>query len=233
MDANRRKNRHQKKYAHRPAPRRALPYGLRIRKNDKIDMLAIEYLLTKYKPFDDLEKGDLNRLALFVSKYGEKIYNRAPGQPVITASAVVVNPDFTKILIMRHKLHGFYKQFGGHADGNSDLTAVAESELWQESGARGKLMDKNPYDLIRWNFPDRQKNNIFYPAHDCFDIAFLFMISDTAKINHNKKEVLDTKWVRLSDWRDYSDMSNPVYRDNLQNMDYQQRIYKKIKLLNR
>ncbi|MDR0741815.1 MAG: hypothetical protein LBF28_03510 [Rickettsiales bacterium] len=196
-------------------------------------MLAIEYLLTKYKPFDALEKIDLNRLGLFVSEYGDKIYDRTPSQPVITASAVVVNPGFTKILIMRHKLHGFYKQFGGHADGNHNLAAVAESELLEESGAYGKLMDKNPFDLIRWNFPDREKNGIFYPAHDCFDIAFLFVISEAVKISHNKKEVLDTKWEKLETWRDYSDTTNPIYKDNPQNLDYQQRICKKIKIFDR
>lgn len=192
-------------------------------------MNSANYLLNKYVPFDELERTDLEKFREFVANFQNRIYDRAPNQPVITASAIVVNPDFSKILIMHHKLHGFYKQFGGHADGNSNLVWVASDELSDEAGASGKLLSKNPFDLIRWNFPEMTKNNVFYPSHDCFDIAFLFMMSEKEKLRPNKKEVLDTKWESLEKWRDYSDLNNPTYIKNPQNFDYQQRIYKKIK----
>lgn len=192
-------------------------------------MNSANYLLNKYVPFDELERTDLEKFREFVANFQNRIYDRTPNQPVITASAIVVNPDFSKILIMHHKLHGFYKQFGGHADGNNNLSWVASDELSDEAGAGGKLLSKNPFDLIRWNFPEMTKNNVFYPAHDCFDIAFLFMMSEKEKLRPNKKEVLDTKWESLETWRDYSDLNNPTYIKNPQNFDYQQRIYKKIK----
>lgn len=192
-------------------------------------MNAVEYLLNNYIPFDDLERTDLEKFRKFVLEYKNKIYNRTPDQPTITASSFVVNPDFSKTLIMHHKVHGFYKQFGGHADGNPDLALVASQELLEESGIKGKIVLNNPIDIIRWNFPERTKNNIFYPAHDCFDIAFLFIIEESEKVKINKDEVIDTKWLKLEDWRDYSP-NNSVYKTNPQNFDYQQRIYKKVKL---
>lgn len=193
-------------------------------------MKAVNYLLSKYVPFDNLEQLDLAKFREFVKKFQNHIYNRAPNQPVITASAIVINPEFTKILIMHHKLHNFYKQFGGHADGESDLLRVATNELSEESGANGKLISENPFDIIRWDFPEMTKNNVFYPAHDCFDVAFLFMMNENEKLRPNKKEVLNTKWESLEKWRDYSDTKNPVYARNPQNFNYQQRIYNKIKL---
>ena len=193
-------------------------------------MNAVEYILSKHMPHDYLESQDILLFSKFVTEYGNRIYDRTPGAPTITASAIVVNPDFSKILVMHHKLHGFYKQFGGHADGNSKLDDVAATELFQESGAHGTFLSHMPIDLIRWNFPDRNKNGIFYPAHDCFDIGFLFMMDDKVKPNPNKREVLDTKWESLKKWRNYSDMENPVYRDNPQNINYQHRIYEKILL---
>lgn len=194
-------------------------------------MKNVDFLLNEYKPVDDLEKTDLELFRAFVEKYGDKIYDRKPGHPVITASAIVVNPDFTKTLLMQHKLHGFYKQFGGHSDGNPNLASVAADELFQESGAHGKLLTPQPFDLIRWNFPERTKNNVFFPAHDCFDIAFLFMMNENTKLKLNKNEALDCKWVKLAQWRDYCDMNNPTYAANPQNADYQRRIYKKIKII--
>jgi len=190
----------------------------------------VNYILNEYKPFDDLESVDLEKFRNFISEYKNKIYDRNPNQPVITASAIIVNPEFTKILVMHHKLHNFYKQFGGHADGESDLLKVAKKELNEEAGIDGKLIKNEPFDLIRWNFPERTKNNIFYPAHDCFDIAFLFMLDEKIKLSINTKEVLDTKWITLNEWRDYNDLQNSVYNENPQNLNYQQRIYKKINL---
>jgi hypothetical protein len=70
-------------------------------------MTALNYLLHEYVPFDDLERADLQSFREFVAKYENTVFDRAPNQPVITASAVVVNPGFSKILVMHHKLHGF------------------------------------------------------------------------------------------------------------------------------
>ena len=192
-------------------------------------MTVLDYLLYKHEPFDDLEREDLSRFREFLIKYKDSIYDRIPNQPVITASAIVVNPDFSKILIMHHKKHGFYRQFGGHADGSSDLENVASAELFEESGVRGKLLNPMPIDLIRWNFPETTKSGTFYPAHDNFDIAFLFMMSESERLRPNRKEVLNTKWESLETWRDYADLKNPVYAQNPQNLNYQQRIYKKVK----
>ena len=196
-------------------------------------MNTVEYLLNAYKTFDLFESGDLGKFRLFTDEYGIRIYDRTPNQPVITASAVVVNTEFTHALLTHHKLHGFYKQFGGHADGNPDLPQVASDELFDESGANGALLTNYPIDLIRWDFPDRTKGGIYFPAHDCFDIAFLFMMSEKTKLKPNKNEALDTKWVSLDEWRDYSAPNNPTYQSNPQNFEYQQRIYKKIKIFER
>ena len=98
-------------------------------------MLAIDYLFNEYKPFDDLEKTDLASLRAAVQKYGAAIYDFKPAQPLITASAMIVNPEFTKVLVMYHKLHGTFRQFGGKADGNPDLASVAAQELREESGS--------------------------------------------------------------------------------------------------
>ena len=192
-------------------------------------MNSVDFLLNNYIPFDDLERTDIEKFREFVSKYGEKIYdrfNRTPDQPVITASAVVVNPYFSKVLLTHHKEHKFYKQFGGHAEGNNNLVNVACDELLDESGVTGKLLFSTPIDIIRWNFPKSEKDG---DAHDDFDIAFLFMIEESANIKPNKKEVLDTKWETLEVWRDYNPKNNKVYIANPQNIIYQQRIFKKIK----
>ena len=190
-------------------------------------MLTVDYLLNKHPAFDDLERTDLELFRRFVSEYGYKIYDRTAGRPVITASAVVVNPDFSKILLMHHKLHGSYRQFGGHADGNPDLVAVSAGELADESNNdSGILLLQYPIDIIRWDFPEDEKHG---PAHDCFDIAFLFMMSEDAKLKPKKSEVKDIIWEWLKVWRNYE---NSKAIDPQKEGIYQHRICDKIELFN-
>jgi len=193
-------------------------------------MNEVEYLLNSYKPFDKLEKIDLELFRKFVAEYGNKIYDFVPKQPFITASALVLNESLTKTLVMYHNLHKTFRQFGGKAEGNSNLSAVAAEELKDESGVDGKMLSINPIDIIRWNFPTRIKKGIEYPATDCFDIAFLFMIPEITKIKPNKEQVSDTKWISLEEWRDYHDSENDVVRANPNEQSYNQRTFKKIKM---
>ena len=186
-------------------------------------MLAVDYLLNEYKPTGALERADLERFRQFVAEYGKKIYDRTPGQPTILASAFVVNPDFTKALLIHHRAHGQIKQFGGHADGKRNLAAVSARELKQESGARGTLLYPLPIDIIRWNVPFRNKDGIDYPEHDGFDILFLFMMSESTKLKPNKREAegVLTEWMGLKIWRDKPlDPKNPTDIANPQNWDY-------------
>jgi len=192
-------------------------------------MREVDYLLSEFKPFDDSESKDLARFRQFCADWGQAIYDRAPARPLIVASALVVNPDFSKFLTMYHKLHGTYRQFGGHSDGNSDLAAVAAEELAQESGAAGKLLTTVPIDLVCWTCPERTKNGIFYPAHEMFDIAFLFQMPDGAKLKPRESEVGDIRWITLEEWRDFYDANNAVVRANPKEIEYRARTYRKIR----
>jgi len=200
-------------------------------------MREVDYLLNEFKPFDEVESNDLARFRQFCDEYGKSIYDRAPGRPLIVASALVVNPDFTKILTMYHKLHGTYRQFGGHADGKTKLARVAKRELKEESGARGrlflwppfKLLSRAPFDLTRWTCPERIKNGILYPAHEMFDVAFLFKMSENKKLKPRESEVGDVRWITLEEWRDFYDENNAVVKANPKETEYRARTYQKIK----
>lgn len=195
-------------------------------------MTQIEFLLTRYQPFDWRESHDLDRLRQHAAKAKRSLYQRIPGQPSVVASAVVVNPDMTRILLMHHLIHKFHKQFGGHADGNTDLAAVATDELRQESGICAAPVSRDPFDVIIWRMVSRTKNGIFYPQHDMFDIAFPFIVPDDVKFKPNAREGVDIKWMPLTEYRDMKfDPDNTTLKLNPHEPEYNRRIYKKIMLL--
>lgn len=194
---------------------------------------AIEFLTQYYyKPFDELERLDIKCLRDYAMQIPtDEIYKNIPGRPAIVASAVIVNPNFTRILVMHHRLHGFYKQLGGHADGDKNLLNVAMREASEEAGISAYPMSREPFDFVIWTMGARTKNNIFYPQHNVMDVAFLFCCHDNAKLKLQKKEGLDLKWISLDEWRDMKfDPNNETIKLNPQNSIYNPRITRKIEI---
>ena len=52
----------------------------------------------------------------------------------VTASAWILSPDRTKVLLTRHRKLNRWLQLGGHADGDNDVLRVALREAREESG---------------------------------------------------------------------------------------------------
>ncbi len=195
-------------------------------------MNEIDFLINNYQPFDELEKEHLDELRNFV-KSSKDIYKRSfNGEPNITASCIVVNEDFSKVLVMHHIFHNFYKQFGGHLEGNSNLAEVAKQELEEEAGVKGKLLSERPLDFVLWNCPERIKGDIKIPPHKIYDVAFLFQIDEKQKTQVAIGEGFDIKWIDINQWRDMEfDPKSPVIKNNPHNSHYNKRIFNKVSMI--
>jgi 8-oxo-dGTP pyrophosphatase MutT (NUDIX family) len=93
----------------------------------------------------------------------------APGH--LTGSAWVVSPDRRRVLLTLHRKLGKWLQLGGHADGDTNLLAVAHREAREESGlARVSLVDTRLFDVDRHWIPGTRAE----PGHWHHDLRFLF-----------------------------------------------------------
>lgn len=192
-------------------------------------MKEIDFLLDGYAPYDALERKHIGQLRGFVENTPDCYARVNDGRGVITASCLVVNEEMTKTLVMHHISLDFYKQFGGHADGNPDLAAVALQELKEESDLDGQLLSPRPVDFVVWNCPERVKKEAVIPAHLVYDVAFLMSVSERAVPRVAADEGFKIKWISLAQWRDMPfDGSNAVIRNNPHNRDYNRRTYQKI-----
>ena len=54
----------------------------------------------------------------------------------MTSSGFIVNKDRTKVLMIHHNIYNSWGWTGGHADGDSDLIAVAIKEAKEETGIK-------------------------------------------------------------------------------------------------
>ena len=89
--------------------------------------------IKNYKPFNEQEERDKFLLLDWIMK-NENAFSRENSVAHITASAWVVNKDRNKVLMVYHNIYNSWSWLGGHADGETDLLAVALREVKEEAG---------------------------------------------------------------------------------------------------
>ena len=126
----------------------------------------------------------------------------------ITGSAWVLNPGFSKTLLIHHKKLDKWLQPGGHADGEEDLHKVAKSELGEETGVvNSRLFSEAIFDIDIHEIPKFNK----IPKHNHYDIRYLFIVDDAETLNANH-ESLDIRWWLLKDVLNLTNNENSILR---------------------
>lgn len=95
--------------------------------------MSILEQVAAYTPFNEQEQADRTVL-LSLLESGQELFSRANPIAHMTASAWVVNAARTRALMAYHNIYGSWSWLGGHADGETDLLAVALREVREESG---------------------------------------------------------------------------------------------------
>ena len=91
--------------------------------------------LSAYIPYNEQEARD-RALLLECLRREPDVMTRQNPLAHFTASAWIVNPTRTRVLMVYHNIYHSWSWLGGHADGESDLLAVALREAREESGIR-------------------------------------------------------------------------------------------------
>ena len=89
--------------------------------------------IENYCPYNEQEETD-RRLILKCLREEEDIFDRGNCLAHMTASAWVINPGRTKVLMVYHNIYKSWSWPGGHADNEQDLLGVAVREVKEESG---------------------------------------------------------------------------------------------------
>jgi 8-oxo-dGTP pyrophosphatase MutT (NUDIX family) len=114
-----------------------------------------------------------------------------------TASAWIVNPDRTKVLMVYHNIYDSWAWTGGHADGEEDLRAVALREAWEETGADVRLVQPEACSLETLTVNPHVKRGHFVPAHLHLNLTYLLMADEGAKLAVKPDENRAVGWFTL------------------------------------
>ena len=89
--------------------------------------------IAAYLPYNEQEAADRELILHWIQDHDDA-FTRQNQVAHITASAWVVNRDRRKVLLVYHNIYNSWSWLGGHADGETDLLAVALREVKEEAG---------------------------------------------------------------------------------------------------
>lgn len=171
--------------------------------------------IRKYVPFNEQEEKD-QKMILLLENSGLDLYARSTDTAHLTASAWVVSPDHTKVLMAYHNIYRSWAWLGGHADGEHNLFSVAEKEVREESG----LSDFQPvsdqiYSLEVLTVDGHVKKGEYVSSHLHLNVTYLFEADPSLPVHHNPDENQAVAWFDLEEVYEKSAepwMTEHIYR---------------------
>lgn len=163
----------------------------------KLETVQEEVL--SFQPFTEQEKLDQEQV-LHLLKLEKNLLYRDNLDQHFTASAWIINPDHSKVLMVWHNIYRSWSWIGGHADGDGDLVHVARREAIEESGVENlHLLVKKPISLeilpVAAHLRRGQKVN----THRHLNLTYLFEASEYSPLSVKPDENSAVGWILLEE----------------------------------
>ncbi len=149
--------------------------------------------------------GHRDQVVAFVADHADAAH-RTCADAHLTGSALVVDATATRTLLMLHRKLGRWFQPGGHADGDTNLAAVALREAREETGIAGLRVAVPAIDVdVHRVAPPREA------PHLHLDTRFL-VVAPAGAVEAGNEESLALRWVTADDLDDLDPPIDPGTR---------------------
>ena len=104
-------------------------------------------------------------------------------------------PDADHVLMAYHNIYHAWSWLGGHADGETDLLAVALREVQEESGLEKVIpvMDEI-YSVETLTVDGHEKRGEYVPSHLHLNVTYLLMADPSDPVHINSEENSGVQW---------------------------------------
>ena len=165
--------------------------------------MTMEYTLTEqirsYQPMNEQEERD-KELILHCLETEKNIFTRQNRLAHMTASAWIVNPERTKVLMAYHNIYHSWSWLGSHADGETDLLKVALKEAREESGIHHvKPVSEQIYSLEVLTVDGHVKRGEYVSSHLHLNVTYLLQAEETDVLHIKEDENSNVGWFSLED----------------------------------
>lgn len=157
-------------------------------------------LLDKFYPLNEREVSDKKMFLELINLFNDDILKRSTSFAHITSSAIVLNEDLDKVLMVYHNIYDSWAWIGGHADGDSNLYKVALKELKEETGVKNVTPVKK-YIISIEVLPVKShiKNGEIVSPHLHLNTTFGFIASEKEKLKIKEDENSGVMWIKISE----------------------------------
>ncbi len=159
--------------------------------------MNFEQQLIALVPFNEQEARDRD-VALRCLREQPHIYLRDNELVHITASSWIVNHDRTKVLMAYHNIMQSWAWLGGHADGETDLLAVAMREAREESGVQNiHPVSTDLYSVEMFTVDGHMKRGQYVNAHLHLNASYLLEADENDPLFVKEDENSGVRWIPI------------------------------------
>ena len=159
----------------------------------------MEAALRAYRPYNIQEEKDKETILSFLERYDDA-YERSNELAHMTASAWVVNPDKTKVLMAYHRIYDSWAWLGGHCDGNKDCLAVAIREVREEAGVENVVpLSEDIFSLEVLSVDSHYKRGEYVPTHLHLNVTYLLQADEKEDLYIKEDENSNVSWFGLDE----------------------------------
>lgn len=156
--------------------------------------------IERFRSDDAQEMADRDAILQAVAMDGARTLTRENMLFHFTASSIIVNPARTKTLMAYHNIYQSWAWTGGHADGDSDMLAVALKEAREETGITNlKLLQDAPVSMEVLHVIRHIKRGKPVPSHVHLNLTYALEADDTLPIRSQPEENSRVGWLDIAD----------------------------------
>lgn len=155
--------------------------------------------IKKYRPCNEQEQRDQAVILDFLAK-NRDAFLRSNLLAHMTASSWIVNPERTKTLMVYHNIYDSWSWTGGHADGETDLLAVALREAREETGiAHVRPVSPEIFSLEVLTVDGHEKRGAYVPSHLHMNVTYLLEAEESDTLHICREENSGVAWFSLEE----------------------------------
>lgn len=151
--------------------------------------------IERFVPGCEQEERDRAVMLRFLHEHPDALL-RENESAHLTASAWVLSPDRTRVVMVWHNLYRSWSWAGGHADGEEDLLAAAMREVTEETGSAAAA-PAHGRDLLAGvsGRGGARKARALRPSHVHLNVTYLLQSEDAA-LREKPDENSGVEWMR-------------------------------------